>query len=69
MADATPDSIFTRERFDAEQRLIGQTAQAFVDGEVLPVLDRLEQKDWALSRRLVERSGELGLLATDVPES
>jgi alkylation response protein AidB-like acyl-CoA dehydrogenase len=69
VADATPESIFTRERFDAEQRLIGQTAQAFVDGEVLPVLDRLEQKDWALSRRLIERSGELGLLATDVPES
>jgi alkylation response protein AidB-like acyl-CoA dehydrogenase len=61
-------SIFTREHFTDEQRLIGQTAQQFIDGEVLPVLDRLEQKDWALARRLIERCGELGLLATDVPE-
>ena len=32
------------------------------------MLDRLEQKDWALARRLVGRCGELGLLGTDVPE-
>jgi alkylation response protein AidB-like acyl-CoA dehydrogenase len=64
-----PRAIFTRERFDDEQRLIGQTAESFIDGEVLPVLDRLEQKDWALARRLIERCGELGLLATDVAES
>ncbi len=40
-----------------------------MDGEALPVLDRLEQKDWALARELVHRAGELGLLATDVPEA
>ena len=66
--DASPESVFTPERFNDEQRLIGQTAESFVDGEVTPVLDRLEQKDWALARRLIERSGELGLLATDVAE-
>ena len=65
---AEPESVFTPERFTDEQRLIGQTAESFVDGEVAPVLDRLEQKDWALARRLIERSGELGLLATDVAE-
>jgi alkylation response protein AidB-like acyl-CoA dehydrogenase len=62
------DDVFTRERLTEEQRLIGQTAEEFVDGEALPVLDRLEQKDWALARTLVQRAGELGLLATDVPE-
>lgn len=66
--DASPESVFTPERFTDEQRLIGQTAESFVDGDVTPVLDRLEQKDWALARRLIERSGELGLLATDVAE-
>jgi alkylation response protein AidB-like acyl-CoA dehydrogenase len=52
-----------------EHRLIGQTAQQFVDNEVLPVLDRLEQKDWALNRDLVKRSAALGLLGVDVPET
>jgi alkylation response protein AidB-like acyl-CoA dehydrogenase len=62
-------SVLTRERLSEEHRLIGQTADEFIDQEVLPVLDRLEQKDWALARTLVARAGELGLLATDVPES
>jgi alkylation response protein AidB-like acyl-CoA dehydrogenase len=66
--DGSPDSIFTRERFDNEQRLIGQTAESFIDAEVAPALERLEQKDWTLARRLIERAGELGLLATDVAE-
>jgi alkylation response protein AidB-like acyl-CoA dehydrogenase len=63
------DGILTRERLNDEQRLIGETAESFVDKEVTPVLDRLEQKDWALARTLVRRAAELGLLATDVPES
>ncbi|MDP9323666.1 MAG: acyl-CoA dehydrogenase family protein, partial [Acidobacteriota bacterium] len=37
--------------------------------EVQPAIERLEQKDWALARRLVRRAGELGLLGTDVPEA
>src|SRR5438093_7805452 len=67
--DAPPGGVATRECVTEEQKLIGQTAQQFVDAEVLPVLDRLEQKDWALARTLVRRGAELGLLATDVPEA
>jgi alkylation response protein AidB-like acyl-CoA dehydrogenase len=63
------EGILSRERLSDEQRLIGQTAESFVDKEVTPVLDRLEQKDWALARTLVQRAAALGLLATDVPES
>src|SRR5881396_3796734 len=64
-----PDSVFTPERMTDEHRLIGQTADEFVDKEVLPVLDRLEQKDWTLARELVKRGGALGLLGVDVPEA
>ncbi len=60
--------VFTPERLTDEHRLIARTAQEFVDQEVLPVLDRLEQKDWDLARRLVRRGGELGLLGVDAPE-
>ncbi len=62
-------SIFTREKLSEEQRLIGRTADEFITNEVLPVLDRLEQKDWGLARQLVRRAGELGLLGTDIPEA
>jgi alkylation response protein AidB-like acyl-CoA dehydrogenase len=66
---STADSVFTPERMTEEHRLIGRTAQEFVDNEVLPTLDRLEQKDWALSRDLVKRAAGLGLLGVDVPEA
>src|SRR5437762_5522893 len=66
---ADADSVFTPERLSDEHRLIGQTAQEFVENEVLPKLDRLEEKDWALARDLVKRSGDLGLLGVDVAET
>ena len=67
--DADADTMLTRERLSEEHRLIGQTADEFIDNEVLPVLGQLEQKDWPLARTLIRRAGELGLLGTDVPEA
>jgi alkylation response protein AidB-like acyl-CoA dehydrogenase len=61
--------VFTPERLTDEHRLIARTAREFVDKEVLPVLDQLEQKDWNLSRTLLRRAADLGLLGVDVPEA
>jgi alkylation response protein AidB-like acyl-CoA dehydrogenase len=69
LQSADSESVFTPERLTDEHRLIGQTAQEFVEQEVLPKLDRLEEKDWALARDLVKRGGDLGLLGVDVPEA
>jgi alkylation response protein AidB-like acyl-CoA dehydrogenase len=66
---ADGESVFTPERLTEEHRLIGRTAQEFVENEVLPVLDQLEQKDWNLARTLVRRGADLGLLGVDVPEA
>ena len=69
LIEETTEPIFTPERLSDEHKLIRQTAEAFVASEVLTVLDQLEQKDWTLARALVRRSGDLGLLGTDVPEA
>ncbi|MEZ5415746.1 MAG: acyl-CoA dehydrogenase family protein [Vicinamibacterales bacterium] len=69
VSDVAPDLVMTRERLTDEHRLIEQTAGDFFSGEVLPALDRLEQKDWALNRELLRRCGALGLLGTSVPEA
>ena len=66
--DAPAESVFTREKLTDEHRLIGQTADEFMQNEVAPALERLEQKDWALARTLVKKCADLGLLGTDVPE-
>ena len=62
-------SVFTPEQLTDEHRLIARTTDEFVSKEVLPQLDQLEQKDWALARQLIRRCGELGLLGVDVDEA
>jgi len=69
VAETDPAAMMTRERISDEHRLIEQTAAEFMDQEVLPAIERLEQKDWAFNRELVRKCGGLGLLGTNVPES
>jgi alkylation response protein AidB-like acyl-CoA dehydrogenase len=66
--DTLSADIFTPEKLSDEHRLMAKTTTEFVDTEVLPSLERLEQKDWELARSLVRRCGELGLLGIAVPE-
>ena len=61
-------SMLTPERLSDEHRLIAQTAREFAEKEVIPGIDRLESKDWAFARQLLQRAGELGLLGVDAPE-
>jgi alkylation response protein AidB-like acyl-CoA dehydrogenase len=67
--ETDPSTVMTPEKLTDEHRLIGRTASEFVDGEVLPLIDRLEQKDWTLARELLGRCGALGLLGANVPEA
>ena len=67
LLEGPPSSPFTPERRSEEHRLIAQTAAAFSEQEVLPALDRLEQKDWAAARSLIQRCGDLGFLGVDAP--
>jgi alkylation response protein AidB-like acyl-CoA dehydrogenase len=70
LLDATaPQDVLTPERLSDEHRLIAQTATEFFEKEILPAIDKLEQKDWALAKKLVKRAGDLGLLGCDVPEA
>jgi alkylation response protein AidB-like acyl-CoA dehydrogenase len=63
-----PDDLFTPEKMTDEHRLMAQTTDEFISAEVMPALERLEQKDWAVSRALLRRCGELGLLGLNAPE-
>ena len=69
IAETDPSTVMTPERITEEHELIRQTAGEFINGEVFPVHDRLEQKDWTLQRELVKKCGSLGLLGTNIPET
>jgi alkylation response protein AidB-like acyl-CoA dehydrogenase len=68
ITDVAPDEVFTPEDFTDEHKMILQTAKDFVDKEIQPIVDKLEEKDHDLVLSLLGKAGELGLLGTDVPE-
>ncbi|HEX9533537.1 MAG TPA: acyl-CoA dehydrogenase family protein [bacterium] len=63
----TPQDVFTPEDFSEEHRLIAQTARDVAEREIRPHHKRLEGKDWALTRELIRKLGELGFLGIGVP--
>jgi len=66
--ERTPAEIFTPEDFNEEHRMIADTTRQFMDAEVLPRIDELENKDWKLARELVKKAAELGLVGANIPE-
>src|ERR1700674_4018395 len=66
--EQTPDSIFTPGDFNEEHRMIADTTRQFMDAEVLPRINELENKDWKLARELVKHAAELGLVGANIPE-
>ena len=68
IADQTASEIFTPEDFTDEQRMIGVTTREFVDNEIWPNLEAMENHAWEVARELVKKGGELGLLGATIPE-
>lgn len=66
---ATPTSIFTPESFSSDERLMIQAAEQFSRGEVLPVVEDLDQQAEGLTPRLIRQAGELGFCGVDTPEA
>src|SRR5947207_5866242 len=64
----TPSEIFTPEDFNEEHRMIADTTRQFMDAEVLPRINELENMDWKLARELVKQAADLGLVGAGVPE-
>ncbi|KOO47780.1 acyl-CoA dehydrogenase family protein [Viridibacillus arvi] len=66
--DVELDRVFTPEDFTEEHKMIAKTTEDYVQNEVLPVVENLENHEFDHSVRLLKKAGELGLLAADVPE-
>jgi len=67
--DLNPDDIFTPEDFNEQHQLIAQTAEEFAANEIAPNIEKMERKEFSLTRDLVKKAGDLGLSSVDVPEA
>lgn len=67
--ETTADQVFIPEDFNEEQRMMAQTCEDFIEKEIVPRLDEIDEaKDPALMSSLLDKAGELGLLGTGVPQ-
>jgi alkylation response protein AidB-like acyl-CoA dehydrogenase len=64
----TPEDVFSPADLSDDQKLIGQTAEEFVQNEVVPLIPDLEQHKPGLLAQLLKKAGEIGLLGGGVPE-
>jgi len=64
-----PQDIFTMEDLSDEHRQIAKTAVEFTTNEVLPAAAEIEAKNFTLTKSLLRKAGDLGLMAVDVPEA
>jgi alkylation response protein AidB-like acyl-CoA dehydrogenase len=69
LEERLPREVFTPEDFTEQHQLIGQTAEEFAVNEILPNVEKIEHKDFAVSRALVKKAGELGLSGVEIPEA
>ncbi len=64
----SPQEVFTPEDFNEEQLLIAKAVTEFVEGEIHPVSEEIEEKKEGLLVSLLRKAGELGFLSADIPE-
>jgi alkylation response protein AidB-like acyl-CoA dehydrogenase len=61
--------VFTPEDFSEQHQMIGQTAEEFAVNEILPQAEKIEHKDYSVSRDLLKKAGDLGLSGVEIPEA
>lgn len=62
------ENLFVPEEWNEEQKMIAQTCQDFLDADIFPNLDRIDNMEEGLMPSLLDKAGEHGLLGISIPE-
>src|SRR5207248_1721511 len=61
LEESSVEDIFTPEDFSEQHKLIAQTAEEFAQKEIIPNIEKMEHKDWAVVRELLRKASEIGI--------
>ncbi len=61
-------SVFIPEEWNEEQKMIAQSCREFVEQEIFPNLERIDNMEEGLMPSILDKAGELGLLGIKIPE-
>ena len=64
----SPEETYSPEDFTEEHLMIRDMCRQFLEAEIYPILDRIDNLEPGLMKSLVTKAGEQGLLATSFPE-
>jgi alkylation response protein AidB-like acyl-CoA dehydrogenase len=62
------DQVFTPEDLSEEHQQIVQTTQEFAKNEILPNVEKIEHKEFEVTRQLIRKACEIGIANVDIPE-
>src|SRR5258707_6200258 len=62
------DQVFTLEDLSEEHQQIVQTTQDFARNEILPNAEKIEHKEFAVTRWLIRKACDIGIANVDIPE-
>ncbi|HEU5413185.1 MAG TPA: acyl-CoA dehydrogenase family protein [Candidatus Angelobacter sp.] len=65
----TTEQVFTLEDLSEEHQQIVQTTQDFAKNEILPNAEKIEHKDFSVTRGLIKKACEIGIGNVDIPEA
>jgi len=57
----TTEQVFTLEDLSEEHQQIAQTTQDFAKNEILPNAEKIEHKEFAVTRALIKKACEIGI--------
>jgi len=66
--ESSPFETYIPEEFTEEQKMIRDMCDQFLDMEVMPILDRIDNLEPGLMKSLLRKAGEQGLLSVAFPE-
>src|SRR5215475_12387958 len=69
LEERSTSEVFTPEDFTQQHQLIGQTTEEFAINEILPNIERIEHKEFQVTRDLLKKAGDLGLSGVEIPEA
>ncbi|MCB0555108.1 MAG: acyl-CoA dehydrogenase family protein, partial [Phaeodactylibacter sp.] len=67
--DSKPEDTFIPEEINEEQQMIAEMVRDFLNNELIPAQDRMENQEKGLTASLLEKMAGLGLLGTHMPEA
>src|SRR5271167_3595660 len=67
LEDHNLKNVFTPEDFNEDQQMIAKLADEFAVNEIVPNVEKIEHKEWQVSRDLLKKAAEMGLTNADVP--